>query len=556
MVYKRGALPRLRYTNQKLEISMETKILLVLGILGLLAVGSLEPTESTDTPSTPVIAFDGSYFPKDFMWGVATSAYQTEGAANQHGRGPSTWDTFAHEFPERIDDGSNGDVAVNYYAYYKEDLARMKNDLGVDAFRFSISWPRIIPSGTLREGVNEEGIAFYNSVIDEALRLGLIPFVTLFHWDVPQALEDKYGGFRSPNIIADFEDYAKLCYERFGDRVKHWLTINEPYVFTVHGYEIGGLAPGRCSSWVNRACQEGDSGTEPYIVGHHVLLAHAVAYRAYKAMGQDGEIGITLDLTWPEPYDFSVAADRAAAQRNLDFAFGWFMDPLVYGYYPRIMQQLVTGNRLPEFTKKEIVSLKGSYDFIGINYYTANYASPNTSAPSDPTHIRYATDGHYNLTKYREGKPIGEQVSPSWLYVFPEGLRYVLNYTKDAYKNPIIYVTENGIGDNNALSPEETVNDTWRINYFKSHVWNVLKSICDHGVNVKGYFAWSFIDNYEWSNGYTVRMGLYGVDRAKSLDRFPKNSVAWWKEFLSKKPSSDGPKCISPKKKTSIDDEL
>ncbi|XP_050210109.1 beta-glucosidase 12-like [Mercurialis annua] len=532
---------------------MESKIFLVIGILGLLAVGSLETTESQDIP-TPIIKFDSSYFPENFIWGVATSSYQTEGAANKFGRGPSTWDTFAHEFPERIDDGSNGDVAVNYYGYYKEDLKRMNKQLGVNAFRFSISWTRIIPSGRLREGINEEGIAFYNSVIDESLANGLIPFVTLFHWDVPQALEDKYGGFRSSNIIADFKDYAELCYQRFGDRVKNWITINEPYVFTVHGYEIGGLAPGRCSSWVDRACQAGDSGTEPYIVGHHVLLAHAVAYRAYKAMGQDGEIGITLDVTWPEPYDFSSAADRAAAQRNLDFSFGWSMDPLVYGHYPRIMQELVTGNRLPQFSNEEVVLLKGSYDFIGINYYTANYASTNISADPDPTHIRYATDSHVNLTKYRDGKPIGVQASPSWLYVFPEGIRYVLNYTKDAYKNPVIYVTENGIGDDKNLSPEDTRKDIWRIKYFNIHLWNVLRSICDHGVNVKGYFAWSYIDNFEWSNGYTIRMGLYGVDRKKSLARFPKDSVTWWKEFLSKKASSGGPKCWLRKEETQADD--
>ncbi|XP_050227517.1 beta-glucosidase 12-like [Mercurialis annua] len=519
--------------NMKMEAKSSNLISLLL--LLLLIINSSVPTYQAQSPAVPVSKFDSSYFPQGFLWGTATSAYQTEGEANSKGRGPSTWDTFTHKFPERIDDRSNGDVATNSYNLYKDDIKKMKTNLGMNAFRFSISWSRVIPSGKLSKGVNEEGINFYNRLINETLKNGLVPFATLFHWDVPQGLEDEYGGFLSPKIVSDFKDYANLCFQRFGDRVKNWITINEPYVFTVHGYDRGDLAPGRCSSWVNKACRAGNSAVEPYIVGHNVLLAHAAGVQAYKKQGQKGKIGITLDVTWPVPYSTS-AADRAAAQRNLEFSYGWFMDPLTYGYYPKIMRNRI-GRRLPYFTKKQAQQLKGSYDFIGINYYTANFASANVTRDPNPIHIRFGTESAVNLTKFRDGKPIGLQASPSWLYVFPEGIRYVLNYTKDKYNDPVLYITENGIGnDKNGRK------DLMRIKYFEDHLWNVLKSICDYKVNVKGYFAWSFVDNFEWSNGYTVKMGLFEVDR-NTMIRYPKLSVGWFKNFLQNKNSTGGPKC-------------
>ncbi|XP_048231355.1 beta-glucosidase 24 isoform X2 [Ricinus communis] len=519
-----------------MNIIMGPRSSLLLGLLVLLIIGSLDTNESKKE-EIPILKFDSNQFPDGFFWGVATSAYQTEGAANKSGRGPSIWDTFTHEYPERIDDGSNGDVAVDFYNLYKEDIRRMSKQIGMNAFRFSISWSRVIPSGRVREGVNEEGIEFYNNVIDEAINNGLEPFVTIFHWDVPQALEDKYGGFLSPNIV----DYAELCYQRFGDRVKHWITLNEPFVFSTHSYESGSLAPGRCSPWVNRACQAGNSATEPYIVSHHLLLAHAAAVDIYKKQHLNGKIGITLDVTWTEPYSDSPA-DRAAAQRNLDFIYGWFMDPLTYGQYPRTMQTLVP-DRLPKFTRKQVRMLKGSYDFIGINSYTSSYASANATIDPDPTHIRYATDSHVNLTKYKNDKPIGLQASPSWLYIYPDGIRYILNYTKSTYKDPIIYITENGIGDGINLSLEEARKDLQRIQYHEEHIWKVLRSICEFNVNVQGYFVWSFIDNMEWSSGYTIKMGLYQVDRKNKLTRRPKLSVSWFKEFLKNKASIGGPKC-------------
>ncbi|XP_050231108.1 beta-glucosidase 13-like [Mercurialis annua] len=517
---------------------MAAKSSLLLGVVVLLWLDS-SVSQNEDNPDK-IHVFDSSYFPDGFLWGIGSSAYQVEGAAEK--RGVNIWDTFTHDYPERIADGSNGDIAAEFYYNYKNDTKRMSKQLGMNAFRFSIAWARVIPSGNINEGVSEEGIDFYNRVINETIKNGMEPFVTIFHWDVPQELEDNYGGFRSYNIVSDYKDFAELCFQRFGDRVKYWVTFNEPYIFTTQGYDSGWMAPGRCSSWVSRACPAGDSATEPYMVAHNLLLAHAAAVATYREQGFDGMIGITNDVTWVDPYSQSVD-DHRAVYRYLDFAFGWFMDPITYGHYPKIMREIV-GDRLPVFNRSESKSLKGSYDFIGINYYSSNYASANVTEDPNPTHIRCTTDMRVNLTAYNiHGQPIGVQASPPSIYVVPQGLESVLKYTKDVYKNPIIYITENGVGDNSDLSPEEALKDVWRISYHHQHLWKLLRAICDYGVRVKGYFGWALIDDFEWSNGYTLRFGVYATDTNKKLKRTPKLSVSWFKEFLTYKHSTGGPKC-------------
>ncbi|VFQ88891.1 unnamed protein product [Cuscuta campestris] len=494
------------------------------------------------SPFAP-IAIDAHHFPPHFIFGAASSAYQIEGAHNKSGKGPSILDTFFHDYPERTEDGSNGDLAVDFYHKYEEDIKRMSSELGINAFRFSIAWSRVIPSGRVSEGVNEEGISFYNKVINEVIRNGLEPFVTIFHYDVPQALEDKYGGFLSERIVSDYKDFAELCFQRFGDRVKHWITFNEPYQFSMGGWESGMSAPGRCSSWVNRACQAGDSSTEPYIIAHNLLLAHAHAVNLFKTKYQDldstpkGQIGITLDVTWSEPLS-DGHEDIDAALTNLDFTYGWFMDPMTYGQYPKRMTALV-GERLPKFTWDEIRMLKNAYDFVGINYYTSTYVSANFTPDPNPNHIKVSTDRRVTLTPYKNGIPIGEQATPTWLHVYPKGIFEILKYTKDTYRNPLIYITENGVGDPVDLSPQDAAKDTWRINYHMKHLFYVRQAICEENVNVKGYFAWSYIDNLEWQSGYAVRMGLYNVDRStKELTRTPKWSVNWFHNFLNKTDSS------------------
>ncbi|VAI33741.1 unnamed protein product [Triticum turgidum subsp. durum] len=328
-------------------------------------------------PATPVKApFSRHSFPKGFVFGTGSAAYQYEGAVKEGGRGPTVWDKFAHT-PGKIADGGNGDVALDFYHRYKEDL-KLVLDMNMDAFRFSIAWSRILPTGSMSGGVNKEGIAFYNRLINEVIAKGLKPYVTLHHWDTPLGLEDKYGGFLSEKIVKDYVDFSDVCYNEFGDRVKHWTTFNEPWTYSTYGYATGVFAPGRCSPHVSASCGAGDSAREPYIVTHNILLAHAATVELYRRKyqkAQGGEVGITLVCHWYLPYTNSTA-DKEAAKRRVEFMLGWFMDPIVHGDYPASMRSWL-GARLPSFTPKQKAMLKGSYDFFGLNYYTT-YIDRNT----------------------------------------------------------------------------------------------------------------------------------------------------------------------------------
>ncbi|XP_058729971.1 cyanogenic beta-glucosidase-like [Vicia villosa] len=408
-------------------------------------------------------------------------------------------------------------------------------DLNMDAYRFSISWSRVLPKGKLSGGLNPEGIKYYNNLIDELLANGLQPYVTLFHWDVPQALEDEYGGLLGrQNIIYDFRDYAELCYKEFGDRVKHWITLNEPYSVSTNAYVYGKFAPGRCSDWLKLNCTGGDSGTEPYLAAHNLLLAHSAAANLYKTKyksSQHGIVGITLISHWPVPAT-TAKADVDAAQRFLDFIFGWFMDPLTRGEYPRSMRNLVE-KRLPKFSREESRELKGSFDFLGLNYYTSYYVA-------DAPHLRNArpakqTDSLINVTFEYNGKPLGPMSASSWLCIYPRGFRQLLLYVKNKYNNPLIYITENGRDEFNdpTLSLEESLLDTDRIDYYFRHLYYLATAIKD-GVNVKGFFAWSLLDNFEWESGLSLRFGLVFVDFKNGQKRHPKLSADWFKNFLIK----------------------
>ncbi|KAJ4772079.1 Beta-glucosidase D7 [Rhynchospora pubera] len=478
--------------------------------------------------------FNRTSFPPGFIFGTASAAYQYEGGWNEGGRGPSIWDTFTHRYPDNIADRSSGDVADDSYHKYKEDVKIMK-EMGMDAYRFSISWTRILPNGSLSGGINKDGIQYYNNLINELISKGLKPFVTLFHWDSPQGLEDQYGGFLSSKIIEDYRDYAEVCFREFGDRVKHWITFNEPWSFCSSGYASGTFAPGRCSAWVGNNCSAGDSGTEPYIAAHHQLLAHAAAVQLYRSRyqaSQKGVIGITLVSHWFVPYSTNSKSNDAAAERALDFMFGWFMDPLTHGEYPMSMRALV-GKRLPKFSKEQSEMVKGSFDFIGLNYYTANYADA-LPLSNNGLNASYNTDSRANLTGVRNGIPIGRPAASSWLHIYPRGIRELLLYTKRKYNNPLIFITENGVDEynNKSLPLEEALKDDYRIEFYYRHLQYLNKAIKE-GANVKGYFAWSLLDNFEWTNGYTVRFGINFVDYANGQKRYPKNSARWFKQFLA-----------------------
>lgn len=463
-----------------------------------------------------------SDFPPGFMFGIATSAYQCEGAAKEGGKGPSIWDSFSRT-PGKILDGSNGDVAVDQYHRYKEDVKLMK-DMGVDTYRFSISWPRIFPKG--KGEINEEGVTYYNNLINELLQNGIQASVTLFHWDTPQSLEDEYGGFLSPYIVTDFTAYAEACFRLFGDRVKQWITFNEPFMYCNLGYDLGVLAPGLCGF-------QSPAADEMYTAGHYMLLAHAAAVEAYRSkykLEQKGSIGLTLVCNWIYPYSTSQE-DQDAAQRAVDFMLGWFIDPVTSGDYPFTMRDRL-GDRLLKFTEQQSQQLKGSFDFLGMNYYTSQYAINCL----DPTNVNsvWNRDCGANLVSERSGVPIGLKAS-FWLYVYAPGLRDLLIYVKQRYNNPPIFITENGVNDfpveNSNPSLDEALNDTWRINYCSEHLRYILQAIRE-GSDVRGFFAWSLMDNFEWGFGYTSRFGFIYIDYKDGLKRYPKASAHWYKKFL------------------------
>ncbi|THG03572.1 hypothetical protein TEA_022949 [Camellia sinensis var. sinensis] len=372
-----------------------------------------------------------SSFPAGFVFGASSASYQSEGAAFQDGRGLSIWDTFTNNYPE----------------------------------------------GKISGGVNRLGVQFYNNLINEVLSHGLQPYVTLFHWDLPQALDDDYGGFLSPKIVDDYLDYVDFCFTTFGDRVKHWLTLNEPYEFTVYGYGSGIYAPGRCSEYIGN-CTSGNSATEPYIVGHHLILSHAAAvtlYREKYKVSQKGEIGITLSSKWIVPFSKNTA-NQKAAQRALDFMLGWFLHPMTYGDYPKIMKSLV-GNRLPNFTELESQILKNSYDFLGINYYTSFYAA--NAVFFNISKLSVTTDNRVINSDVKNGVPIGEPTALSWLHICPKGIGKVVLYIKHNYGNPPIIITENGVAEANnpTLSLKESLEDELRITYHYEHLTYLLKAI-------------------------------------------------------------------------------
>ncbi|KAJ8514966.1 hypothetical protein ONZ45_g7557 [Pleurotus djamor] len=464
--------------------------------------------------------------PKDFLFGFATAAFQIEGSTAVGGRGPSIWDSFSR-IPSKTLDARSGDVATDSYRLWKEDQ-QLLADYGVKAYRFSISWSRVIPLGGRNDPVNPEGIKFYSDFIDGLLEKGITPFVTLYHWDLPQALHDRYlGWLNKDEIVQDFTRYAKVCFEAFGDRVKHWLTINEPWCVSVLGYGRGVFAPGRSSD--RQRSLEGDSSTEPWIVSHHIILAHAHAVKAYREEfkpTQKGQIGITLNGDWEMPYDDSPE-NVAAAQHALDFAIGWYADPIYLGNYPPYMRT-VLGNRLPDYTPAEWKIVKGSSDFYGMNTYTTNLARAG------------GDDEFQGLVDYTftrpDGTELGVQAECGWLQDYPQGFRQLLNYLYKRYKTPI-FVTENGfaVKGENSLSIKDALKDKDRVNYFRGTTAALLAAINEDGVDVRSYFPWSFLDNFEWADGYGTRFGVTYVDYA-TQKRYPKESgrflVKWFNEHM------------------------
>ncbi|KAH7676632.1 Beta-glucosidase protein [Dioscorea alata] len=480
--------------------------------------------------------FTRNDFPSDFVFGSGTSAYQVEGAAAEDGRSPSIWDTHTHA--GKMPDKSTGDIASDQYHKYKEDV-KLMSDTGLEAYKFSISWSRLIPNG--RGEVNPKGLDYYNNLINELIEKGIQPHVMLYHHDLPQALEDEYNGWLSSRIVNDFTAYADVCFTEFGDRVSHWTTMAEVNIIGV-SFDNGLFPPQRCSyPFGVTNCTAGNSSTEPYIAVHNALLAHASIFHLYKTKYQaiqHGWIGLNVYTAWYTPCSDSKA-DIQATKRVRDFELGWIVDPLVFGDYPKTMKKIV-GSRLPVFTKSQSEYLKGSFNFIGLNYYSSAFVADN-SAEALAMPIRdYNSDMLAVFKVSKNETPSGEVRLmdfacfvdiPSSIPYRPDGLRKLLEYFKQRYKNPPIYIQENGCG----LGLVDTMNDTYRIHYLNGHIRSTLEAI-RNGANVRGYFTWSFMDVFELFDGYQSRFGLYFVDfDDKELKRIPKLSAHWYSNFLNGK---------------------
>lgn len=451
-------------------------------------------------------------FPEGFLWGSATSAYQIEGGYLSDGKGPSIWDVFCM-IPGKVHNHDHGNLACDHYHRFREDVALMKQ-LGLKAYRFSISWPRVLPAG--RGKINPAGIDFYNALIDELLNAGIEPWVTLYHWDLPAALEFELHGWLGEGISDAFAAYAEVCFQHFGDRVKNWITINEAWVVAILGYGHGVFAPGVQSKDL------------PYLAGHHLIIAHAKAvdvYRKKYQTQQQGQIGITNNCDWREPLTDS-SADHEAAERALEFFLAWFADPIYKGDYPACMRERL-GDRLPRFSAAEKELIQGSSDFFGLNHYTTMYASDATESKE--------AGSVYGNGGLSEDQDVNLSVAPDWPQtamqwaIVPWGCRKLLEWIAARYDNPPIFITENGCAFDDQLVDGQVV-DQERITFFEGYLGAIHEAI-QNGVSLQGYFIWSLMDNFEWASGYSKKFGITYIEEG-TLNRIPKESAKWYGEVI------------------------
>jgi beta-glucosidase len=451
-----------------------------------------DATSQVTVRNDPVVATRG--FPRDFVFGVATSAYQIEGAHDADGKEPSIWDVFCGR-PGAVDDGSSGDVACDHYHRYRDDVAHMAT-LGVDAYRFSISWPRVLTNGS---GVNAPGLDFYDRLVDTLLERGIRPFATLYHWDLPQALQED-GGWASPKTVERFAELARVVGARLGDRVTDWITINEPEVIAFVGHAYGRHAPGLR-----------DPGLA-LRVAHQLLLAHRAASVAIRTEVRHARVGISLNLAPVHPATDSEE-DIAAARRVDGYFNRWYLDPLSGRGYPSDIVDWY-GDLLDADAVAEMHGYRGDLDFLGVNYYSRQVvrAAPAELLASQQVPVRDAT---YTNTGWE---------------VYPQGLSEILERVARDYRPKAIYITENGASfDDNRHNG--TVPDPARTRYLAAHFAEAARAIVA-GVPLEGYFVWSLMDNFEWHNGYTKRFGIVYVDYA-TQQRIDKGSARWYREFLS-----------------------
>lgn len=437
----------------------------------------------------------GRTFPPDFLWGAATSAYQIEGSPLADGAGESIWHRFSHT-PGKIFSDQHGDVACDHYHRFVDD-ARLMQDLGIRAYRFSISWSRVLPDGTGK--VNRAGLDFYNRLVDTLVEHEITPSATLYHWDLPQTLEDR-GGWANPESVNWFSEYATLMFRELDDRVPLWATINEPWVVVNEGYVEGRHAPGR-RDW-----------SEAALVSKNLMKAHAAAVVAYRAVGRNS-IGLVVNLVPIEPATRSPE-DKSAANRLDAYLNRQFLDPVLLGEIPSEIPEMF-GPAWPQWTLDELRQVRQTIDFVGVNYYLkldvcddSRAGPPRAKIVLTPNCSRTATDWE----------------------IYPPGLTGILEWIKSRYGDLPLYITENGAAFDDAVLPDGTVNDRSRVEYVHDHLRAARQAI-EAGIDLRGYFLWSLLDNFEWQSGYSKRFGIAYVD-FETQRRIPKVSARFYSEVI------------------------
>ena len=435
-------------------------------------------------------------FPKDFVWGVSTSAYQIEGALTEDGRGPSIWDTLA-AIPGRILNGDDASVACDSYHRYEEDIALMK-ELGVKAYRFSVSWPRIYPRGDGE--LNPKGIEHYRRFVTKLREAGITPFCTLYHWELPQALQDR-GGWENRATIDAFVRFAETMFREFDGLIDCYMTFNEPWCIAINGHLLGRHKPG-ITSWQSAIR-----------VAHHVLVAHGRTVRRFRELGVRGQIGYAPDMYWYEPLT-RKPEDVDAAYRAFQI-YNWFVEPVFTGRYPEKMAEWIrTKGAEPPVEPGDMETVREPIDFFGLNFYGGNI-------------VRHKPGNNYlDLEHVGLGYP---QSDKGW-FIYPEGLYRMLTWLTDRFGPIPIYITENGVCYNDEPDGGGRIRDGRSIAFMRDHIAELARAI-ESGVNLKGYFHWSLMDNFEWAFGYTCRFGLVHVD-FNTLKRTPKDSFYWYKKVI------------------------
>jgi beta-glucosidase len=436
-------------------------------------------------------------FPSDFLWGCATSAYQIEGSPLADGAGPSIWQRFSHT-PGKVTNGDTADVACDHYRRYASDVEIMRG-LGLNAYRFSISWGRVLPQGT--GPVNAAGLAFYDRLVDALLAKNIQPMVTLYHWDLPEALDNR-GGWLNRDIAGWFADYAQVIFKALDDRVKLWTTFNEPWVVTDGGYLYGVLAPGHANRF------------EAPLASHYLMLAHGAAVQAYRGVGRN-QIGLVVNVEPKYPASQSEA-DLAATKRAEAYMNRQYLDPALLGSYPAEMKEIF-GDAWPDWPAKDLELIRQPLDYIGVNYYTRSVTR------FDPTQWLLQASG--------VRQQHASHTETGW-EVFPQGLTDTLLWIKNRYGNPPLYVTENGAAFYDPPAVEgDRLEDPLRVDYLRKHL-RAVHAAMEQGADIRGYFAWSLLDNFEWAHGFSKRFGLVHVNYATQA-RTPKASAALYSKIIA-----------------------